>query len=129
MEDHEHDDVLLEMSPTGKPADRVPVCVYPGEDPAEARRMAVLMLLVTLPDNPKEAAFLDGKRLKPTKAERAAVAARTAEVLSGVGTVTEEPIEVPTALKKPRKVANASKAKPKGRSLIARIRKRTASRV
>lgn len=65
-------DEYLEISDTGRAADREGVGLLEGRK-QERRRMALTFLLLTRADHPRAAAWLDGKRLKPSAAELAEV--------------------------------------------------------
>ena len=74
-------DELLEISDTGKAADRESVGLLVGR-PAERRRMALLQLVLARMDHARSAAWLGGKRLKPTPAELAPI---HAEINAAIG--------------------------------------------
>lgn len=73
-------DEHLEISDSGRQADRESVGLLVGRK-RERRRMALTSLLLARSDHPKAAAWLGGKRFKPTPAELAGVQAEFDAVL------------------------------------------------
>lgn len=74
-------EAIFQISSTGRKTDRESPITFMGK-PAEVRRWAIMQLVCDLLNgNPKSAVYLDGKRLKPPRAEVDEVVAEFVEVL------------------------------------------------